>query len=210
VPTLSKNLDWIGVMDYDFHGSWDKVRNYIYQCPWHYRIILLLCFAVKSSFIALLSLKLKVTGHVAPLYYSPGDAVEYYNVDYSINYWIKSGASPDKIIMGIPLYGQSFTLASSRDNGLNASTYGPGEAGQFTRQGGVLSYYEICSQKWNVVQNPNGLMGPYAYNGNQWVSYDDIPFVKKKAKYIKDKGLGGGMIWVTNFEYEYPGHVFNL
>ena len=38
-------------------------------------------------------------------------------------------------------------------------------------------------------------MGPYAYNGNQWVGYDDISMAATKAQYILDNGLGGGMFW---------------
>ena len=42
--------------------------------------------------------------------------------------------------------------------------------------------------------NPNS-MGPYAYKNNQWVSYDDIDIVRKKAKYAADNKLGGIMFW---------------
>ena len=45
--------------------------------------------------------------------------------------------------MGIPLYGQSFTLASRKDHGLNSKTYGGASAGKFTRARGFLSYYEV-------------------------------------------------------------------
>jgi hypothetical protein len=45
--------------------------------------------------------------------------------------------------MGMPLYGQSFSLADSGDRGLNAKSYGPGEAGEFTRAGGFLAFYEV-------------------------------------------------------------------
>lgn len=49
--------------------------------------------------------------------------------------------------MGIPFYGQSFTIAGSTGNngrsyGITAS--GPGDPGEFTRQPGMLAYYEIC------------------------------------------------------------------
>ena len=53
------------------------------------------------------------------------------------------GTPKDKIIMGIPLYGQSFTLINPKENGLNAKAEGPGEAGEFTRARGFLSYYEV-------------------------------------------------------------------
>jgi len=93
VPTIAKYVDWIGVMDYDFHGSWDKV-----------------------------------TGHIAPLYFNPGDSEDFLNVDYSIRYWIKAGAPRSKLVMGVPLYGQTFTLAEPANNGLYAPTYGPGRS----------------------------------------------------------------------------------
>ncbi len=51
------------------------------------------------------------------------------------------GAPRDKIIMGMPLYGQSFTLADPKNNGLNAKAPGPGQAGEFTRAAGFLAYY---------------------------------------------------------------------
>jgi chitinase len=65
--------------------------------------------------------------------------------NFSINYWLEKGADRKKIVMGMPMYGQSFTLADASDNGLNAKTYGPGQAGEFTRAGGFLAYYEVSA-----------------------------------------------------------------
>jgi GH18 family chitinase len=39
--------------------------------------------------------------------------------NYTVNYWLAGGLAPSKLILGIPLYGQSFTLASATANGLN-------------------------------------------------------------------------------------------
>lgn len=50
--------------------------------------------------------------------------------------------------MGMPMYGQSFSLADNNQNGLNAATYGGGEAGEETRARGFLSYYEVLLQKF--------------------------------------------------------------
>ena len=38
-------------------------------------------------------------------------------------------------------------------------------------------------------------MGPYSYKGNQWVGYDTINYVQKKAQFINDNELGGAMFW---------------
>lgn len=50
------------------------------------------------------------------------------------------------------------------------------------------------------MQDPSGAMGPYAYKGNQWVSFDDINMIRKKSQYVLDMGLGGGMIWALDLD----------
>ena len=49
-----------------------------------------------------------------------------------------------------------------------------------------MAYYEICDgikkDGWTVVQDPEGRIGPYAYKGNQWVSYDDAAMIKYKVR----------------------------
>lgn len=50
---------------------------------------------------------------------------------------------------------------------------------------------EAEDQPWTVVYPNPKAMGPVAYKGNQWVGYDDIDIVKKKAEYVAEKGLGG-------------------
>lgn len=43
-------------------------------------------------------------------------------------------------------------------------------------------------------------MGPYAYKGNQWVSFDDKEMIRQKALLIRQLGLGGGMIWALDLD----------
>ena len=102
-----------------------------------------------------------------------------------MDYFVEKGAPKEKLIMGMPMYGQSFTLSSS-DTSLNAPTSGAGKGGIFTQQGGLLAYMEICKliqdEGWTV--NPDEgicLQGPYAFKGTQWVSYDDPEAIRKKV-----------------------------
>lgn len=145
----------------------------------------------------------KHTGHVAPMYDHP-EGTATFNSNFSINYWLESGADRKKIIMGMPMYGQSFSLAQANDNQLNAPTYGGGEAGEATRARGFLAYYEICSyiqrRGWNVVRDARGRMGPYAYLRDQWVSFDDAPMIRHKSEYVRAMGLGGAMIWALDLD----------
>ncbi|KAH8400624.1 hypothetical protein KR222_009154, partial [Zaprionus bogoriensis] len=146
----------------------------------------------------------KKTGHVAPLYHHPDDDFDYFNANFSLNYWIEKGAPSRKIVMGMPLYGQSFTLENAKNNGLNAKAPGPGQAGEFTKAAGFLAYYEICervkNQGWQVVQDERGRMGPYAYKGTQWVSYDDPQMIRKKSQLVRALDLGGGMVWALDLD----------
>lgn len=145
----------------------------------------------------------KHTGHVAPMYDHP-EGTATFNSNFSINYWLESGADRKKIIMGMPMYGQSFSLAQTNDNQLNAPTYGGGEAGEATRARGFLAYYEICSyiqrRGWNVVRDARGRMGPYAFSRDQWVSFDDAPMIRHKSEYVRAMGLGGAMIWALDLD----------
>ena len=146
----------------------------------------------------------KQTGHVAPMFQHVEDENIYFNTNYTVNYWLQGGLRKSKLIMGMPMYGQSFTLTSAAKNSLNSETYGGGTAGRFTRARGFLAYYEICdyvlNQGWTVVSDPAGTMGPYAYKGNQWVSFDDTNMIRFKSKYVKEMGLGGAMIWALDLD----------
>ncbi|MCL4139089.1 UNVERIFIED_CONTAM: hypothetical protein GTU68_024011, partial [Idotea baltica] len=67
----------------------------------------------------------KKTGHISPLLYRESDKYESQNTDFSINYLIQGGADPKKLVMGIPFYGQTFTLADQSRNSLNDEVVGP-------------------------------------------------------------------------------------
>ena len=146
----------------------------------------------------------KQTGHVAPMFQHEEDTNIYFNTNYTVHYWLQGGLRKSKLIMGMPMYGQSFTLESASKNSLNSRTYGGGSAGQFTKARGFLAYYEICdlvlNQGWTVVNDPSGSMGPYAYKGAQWVAFDDAKMIRFKSRYIKEMGLGGGMIWALDLD----------
>ncbi|XP_032308123.2 mucin-5AC isoform X4 [Drosophila ananassae] len=145
--------------------------------------------------------------HHAPLYSLEEDSEYNYdaelNIDYSIKYYLKAGADRDKLVLGIPTYGRSYTLINEESTELGAPSEGPGEQGDATREKGYLAYYEICQTlkddpEWTVVQPNANVMGPYAFRRNQWVGYDDEAIVRKKAEYVVAQGLGGIMFWAID------------
>merc|ERR1719285_304472 len=145
----------------------------------------------------------KATGHVAPMYHHAEGPNPKFNANFTMKYWEELGADPKKLIMGMPTYGQAFSLKSTSNTGLN-SPASKGQAGKYTRAAGFLAYYEIChkirNEGYTVVEDASGTMGPYAYKGNQWVGYDDISMIRHKSEYIKRNGYGGGMIWALDLD----------
>lgn len=144
----------------------------------------------------------QVTGHHSPLFRGQEDTKSdrFSNVDYAVGYILRLGAPASKLVMGIPTFGKSFTLASS-ENRVGAPISGPGLPGRFTKEEGTLAYYEICDfLRGAEVQRIPGQQVPFATKGNQWVGYDDPESVKNKVKYLKNKHLAGAMVWALDLD----------
>jgi chitinase len=148
-----------------------------------------------------------VTGHNSPLYKGAQDSGDNanLNVDWAAKYWVQQGAPKDKIVVGMPLYGRSFTLTGSA-TGIGAPA-GPGASGTYTREAGYLAYYEICEL---LAKNPslnflNDQKVPYLVSGNQWVGYDDASSLREKVRYVRDNGFGGAMVWALDLD-DFKGH----
>ena len=166
VSEITKYLDFINLMAYDLHGSWENF-----------------------------------TGHNAPLY-ARSDEIDKQaelNVDYALKYWLDNGAPPEKLVLGLGLYGRAFTLESTNNTLPGAPASGAAKAGRFTREAGFLSYYEVCEKikkkNWKVEWDKEAMV-PYAYKDKQWVGYDDEKSIAIKAVYAKEKNLAGIMFWV--------------
>lgn len=146
----------------------------------------------------------KQTGHCAPLYFHIGDSSLTSNVNFTVHYWIQGGALPNKIIVGIPFYGRTFTLSNAVNNELYAQTIGPGDSGTYIQSKGVLHFCDICNKtknfNWKVVRDIKNRIGVYAHQDDQWVSYDDVVTIRAKAKYVRHMNLGGAMVWSMDLD----------
>lgn len=89
--------------------------------------------------------------------------------DSAVKYWLSQGAPAEKIILGVPFYGQSYTLNDSNEKGVGAPAENAGTAG--TR------YSEICEAQKNggwEVEFEEEQRVPYMSKGDQWVGYEDV------------------------------------
>nr|CAH7750120.1 unnamed protein product [Callosobruchus chinensis] len=181
VKKLNEYLDFISIMAYDYHGSWDGA-----------------------------------VGHVAPLFASSVDKTEtakLLNVDASVKAWIQRGAHPQKLNLGIPFYGRTFTLKDPKDVELGAAITGPGTAGPYSAEAGTLAYNEIVElvqkEEWTVVFDDEQMV-PHGYRGDQWIGHDDPRSIivlnclvklefrlteLSNVEYAKSLNIGGFMAW---------------
>jgi chitinase len=137
------------------------------------------------------------------------------NLEAEVGYWMAANAPASKIIVGIPVYGRVWKMTT--DSGLTgvppvAETDGPAEKGPQTEVAGMWSWPEICTKLTNPgnsaqtgamkplirTADPGKRYGTYAYrtadgNGENglWVGYEEPYTAGLKAKYVREKKLGG-------------------
>lgn len=56
---------------------------------------------------------------------------------------LAQGCRPEKVIMGIPTYGRTYTLKDAHKNGVDEAVDGPGEPGPYTLSHGSLGFNEV-------------------------------------------------------------------
>ena len=94
IENIVQHLDFISIMSYDYHGSWDKKA-----------------------------------GHNSPLYEAQFDSVDdkRLTVDWTVRLYLTLGVPAEKLIVGIPYYGRSFTLKNKNNYLFGAETTGDGK-----------------------------------------------------------------------------------
>ncbi|KAK4337090.1 hypothetical protein RND71_044191 [Anisodus tanguticus] len=146
----------------------------------------------------------QTVGHNSPLFALNG-ANNYHKkltVDYSVSEWHRRGANKEKLVVGMPTYGRTFTLPTGNLTDIGAPALKGGNPGQFTKETGFLSFFEICDllKMGATLVWDNEQMVPYAYKDDQWVGFDDPRSFKIKVQWLKQAGYGGIMIWSIDMD----------
>lgn len=150
------------------------------------------------------------TGHNAPLYAPSTDSEwrKQLSVDNAAKMWVRLGAPKEKLVIGMPTYGRTFTLSDTSRHGPNSPASGGGKAGEYTKESGFLAYYEICEMLLNgaVYVWDEEMKVPYMVDGDQWVGFDDERAIRNKMHWIKDNGYGGAMVWTVDMD-DFSGNI---
>lgn len=145
------------------------------------------------------------TGHNAPLLATSSSQPE--NIHDTMDYWVKKGASPRKLILGLPLYGYGYHL-------VNSSTEVSSTVGAKATEAAGGNYNQICSlEKANkkYVHWDEHAQVPFAidYAGpGSWLSFDNLKSIHLKMKYLLEKKFGGSMVWTLDYD-DIDGHCGN-
>ncbi len=184
----AKNLDFLSVMSYDFHGGWNEfVENLanIYPDP-----------ADKETSAMLMPVL---------------------NMDWAYRYY-RGVLPSEKILMGIPYYTRGWENVQGGTNGLHGTSKTPASGkyniwGDDLNGDGVLEPAG-ANPLWHGLnlmdQDPNvkeywddvGKV-PHLWNDKDktFLSFENEKSIDERVKYIEDKNLGGALIWVMNGDY---------
>jgi chitinase len=140
----------------------------------------------------------KTTGHHAPLFTNPADPKKI-SADRTVHEYESAGVPPEKLVLGVPFYGKSWTQVPDQNHGLFQSgkdapnTYLPYSALTSLQNSGYTRYWDSNASV------------PYLYNHDTqtFITYDDLESLKKKCEYVIDHKLAGIMFW------EYTGDSAN-
>jgi chitinase len=154
---IEKSVDWVNVMSYDFHGTWET-----------------------SS------------GFNAPLANDSAGLDD----QTAVKNYLDAGVPAQKIILGIPFYGHSWTgCAVGQTNGEFQQCTGSGLDGGSPTYKSIVENYLInpdFGQYWD-----NNLKEPWLYNPQtgDFIAYENVTSIGYKTSFINKAGLGGAMIW---------------
>lgn len=190
--SINTAVDYVDVMTYDFHGSWDQKSQ------------------VASDFMSAMQLD-PLNDPTA----KENSFLSQYDITHAIQAYLNRGIPAAKIIVGIPIYGRMINIATNgTTKGLYQTITGTPQGEWDNQQSGftgMIDYHCIvdrttCGNGFTLPaltlvdssqQDPLGKysLTPWGFSANLFITYDDATSAATKAKWIKSQGLGGVMLW---------------
>lgn len=170
VPAVAKELDFINLMTYDLHGSWESFTGH--NAPLHAR-------ASETGNQTNLNVEW-ATKYWASL----GAPKEKMNIGVPL-YGRTFKLS----------YGQNDKTIGCAANGAGPAGTATREAGFLAYH----EICQDLSHGATKMYDSEGMV-PYYSKGDMWCGYDDPASLKEKVKYIKSEGFGGVMVWALDLD----------
>lgn len=140
VPEVVKYVDFLNVMTYDFHGHWEGQVGHnsplfpLETAASHQRKLTVVRPATEQP-----------CSDYCPTFVDRNQNRHFFLIfqDYGAREWVKLGAPAEKIMIGMPTFGRTFTLADLSKFDIGSPASGGGIAGPYTSEAGFLAYYEV-------------------------------------------------------------------
>ncbi|MFT7839343.1 glycoside hydrolase family 18 protein [Saccharothrix sp. BKS2] len=108
---------------------------------------------------------------------------------------LQRGAPRHKVVLGVPYYGRGWTGVTNSNNGLFQQSTGPAPA---TYEAGYDDYRllkNLLADGSYKLYRDEAAGHAWLFDGTTFWTYDDPIELKRKGRFIRDRGLGGAMIW---------------
>lgn len=173
MPEIIRYVDFINMHSYQYAGSWSGI-----------------------------------TEHISPLFMSASDprspeTQPEYTIDGAVNELFDQGVPPDKIVVGVPFFGQSW--ARVNDNNFFGMFSDHGGVPSQTRGNGQLFYRDIVgfmfNDTWTSYFDPEARV-PWLWdaNGRIAITYESPESIRAKGAYVVNNNLGGMLGWQLAFD----------
>ena len=142
-----------------------------------------------------------MTGFNAPLFNSADEPPEGMSADSTIMNLLALGIPADQLVVGVPFYGRGWIGVGPENNGLHqpfkALAPGTWELGNFDYDDLEANYVGKFRRFWD-----SRALSPWLYDPAQqlMISYEDPESLAVKARYVRERGLGGVMIWELSID----------
>lgn len=125
------------------------------------------------------------TGLIAPLTALP--TYRGGTVTRCVESYLAAGVPAKKLIVGLPFYGYGWHQVTETDHGL-------AQEGEPIHGDRPYSYIAGLVAQSTVYRDPDS-QTPWLFDGDIFWTYDDPLSIDRKAAYVRDRKLGGLMIW---------------
>ena len=114
-----------------------------------------------------------------------------FSITTTIDTWLDRGAPRGDLVLGLPYYGQGWTGVT---DGLFGAATGPAP-GLFAAGTEDYKTLKNLPAQGYTVHRDRRAGHTYLYDGTTFWTFDDPEQLLQKTNYIKNKGLGGAMMW---------------
>jgi chitinase len=125
------------------------------------------------------------TGFLAPLFST--DPRDPHSIEHSIASYEAAAVPPEKLLMGLPFYGYSWTDVEIAHDGLF-------QAGRAVTGDRPYNHIQSVASSFSAYREERS-QAPWLFDGRTFWTYEDPVSIRFKASYATHQHLGGVMIW---------------